>query len=143
MHITQVFSGWDVLVVDDEADSREVATRLLRLAGANVFSAEDGRQALDLIRQHHNKFHFILSDLSMPEMDGWELLYELKKDRATLDIPLIALTAHAMNGDRERAVAAGFHNHISKPLDPPKFIRQLANLLVDIPDLAAMMKEVS
>jgi CheY-like chemotaxis protein len=138
VQIPQIFADWDVLVVDDEQDSLEAATRLLRLAGANVFSASDGREALELIRKHH-KFHFILSDLSMPEMDGWELLHVLKKDRATMGIPLIALTAHAMNGDRERALAAGFHNHISKPLDPPKFIRQLANLLVDIPDLAAMM----
>jgi CheY-like chemotaxis protein len=135
--IPKLFTNWDVLVVDDEPDSLEVATRMLKLAGANVFTAENGRSGLEVARQ--KKPRFILSDLSMPVMDGWQMLEQLKRNPATADIPVIALTAHTMPGDRERTMAAGFHNHIAKPLDPPKLVQQLANILMDIPDIAALI----
>jgi CheY-like chemotaxis protein len=137
MQIPQAFAGWTVLIADDEVDSLEVATRLVRLAGANVITAKNGLEALEKVRQYRP--HFILSDLSMPEMDGWELVYRLKLERSTLDIPVIALTAHAMAGDRDRAIRAGFHNHISKPLDPTKLVRQLINVLMDVPELTPML----
>ncbi len=136
--IPRLLEGWDVLVVDDEQDSLEVANRLMQIAGANVVTASNGKDALALVVKV--KPRFILTDLSMPIMDGWEFLYRLKLDRATADLPVIALTAHTMPGDRDRAIAAGFHNHISKPLDPTKFIQQLMNLLVDIPELAALIQ---
>lgn len=131
---TRPLNGWVVLVVDDEADSREVAQMMLELAGATVYTAEDGQQALDVIHAEHVRPHFILSDLSMPVMDGWQLMHKLNTNRATIDIPVIALTAHAMRGDRERALAAGFRNHITKPLNAAKFIDQLVRLLVDMPE---------
>jgi CheY-like chemotaxis protein len=139
--IPKLLKDWDVLVVDDEIDSLEVASRLMRLAGANVVTATNGKEALELVSKV--KPRFILTDLSMPVMDGWELLHQLKQERETLDIPVIALTAHAMSGDRDRAIAAGFHNHISKPLDPTKFVKQLVNLLIDIPELAVLIHEQS
>jgi CheY-like chemotaxis protein len=135
--IPRLFDSWDVLVVEDEQDSLEVATRMLKLAGANVFSANNGRDGLELARKVRPRF--ILSDISMPGLDGWEMIEALKQSKATMETPVIALTAHAMPGDRERAMAAGFHNHISKPLDPMKFIQQLANILVDSQDLATLM----
>ncbi|MBC8100721.1 MAG: response regulator [Armatimonadetes bacterium] len=137
--IPRAFVGWNILVVDDERDSLEVATRLLKFAGATVTPVNNGYDALQHIKQDKSTFRFILTDLSMPEMDGWELLYQLKQDLPLLDIPIIALTAHAMAGDRERGMAAGFHNYITKPLDPNKFIHQLVNLLVDIPELASSL----
>lgn len=129
MRIPRAFDGWPVLVVDDERDSLEVASRLLKIAGAKVTIANNGKEALDLIRENTGLFKFVVSDLSMPELDGWELLYLLKQEPAMADIPVIALTAHAMTGDRERCIAAGFHNYISKPLDPTNFIQQLVTLL--------------
>ena len=135
--IPRIFEGWDVMVVDDESDSLEVATRLLVIAGANVIQAVNGKDALGKL--HGACPRFIISDLSMPEMDGWELIHTIKQDRRTIDIPMIALTAHAMSGDRERALAAGFHNYISKPLDPPKFIQQLVAILTDIPEMASLL----
>ena len=81
----------------------------------------------------------IISDISMPVLDGWGVIDRLKKDRATMDIPAIALTAHAMVGDRERALSAGFHNYLTKPLTPATFIKDLLNLLIDIPELAGML----
>lgn len=114
-----------------------VATMMLEMAGANVIQASNGREALEAIRDHHPRF--ILSDLSMPEMDGWQLVRELQHDRATMEIPIIALTAHAMSGDRERAIMAGFTNYLTKPLDPDKFLQQLLNLLVEIPELEQLI----
>jgi two-component system, cell cycle response regulator DivK len=139
--IPRLFDSWNVLVVEDEPDSLEVATRMLKLAGANVFSANNGRDGVDLARKIRPRF--ILSDLSMPGMDGWEMIEALRQTKSTMETPVIALTAHTMPGDRERAMAAGFHNHISKPLDPMKFIQQLANILVDNQDLATLMGKLS
>jgi CheY-like chemotaxis protein len=130
--IPQALTGWLVYVVDDEEDSLNVARMMLEEAGASVETALNGQEALKLVR--NRRPHFILSDLSMPVMDGWRFIHELNRDRTTLDIPVIALTAHAMSGDRERAMNAGFINHITKPLDPDKFIIHLLKLLVDIPD---------
>jgi two-component system, cell cycle response regulator DivK len=79
--------------------------------------------------------------LSMPVMDGWRLIHELNIDRTLRDIPVIALTAHAMSGDRERAIQAGFVNYLTKPLDPDKFIQQLLNLLVDLPELNDLLTQ--
>jgi CheY-like chemotaxis protein len=78
---------------------------------------------------------FIISDLSMPVMSGWEMLTELRNDTLTVNIPVIALTAHAMQGDRNRAIAAGFHNYLIKPLRPQTFIKDLLNVVMDIPAL--------
>ena len=135
--VPRALVNWLVLVVDDEEDSLEVAQMLLEMAGATVLTAINGREALEIIKKHRP--HFILSDLSMPDVDGWRLVYDLNRDRTTLDIPVIALTAHAISGDRERALKAGFAKYITKPLDPDKFIQQLLKLLVEIPELSPML----
>ncbi len=135
-----ILQNWNVLVVDDEPDSLEVATLLLKHYGANVIQACNGQEALAAVRANHPKL--VISDISMPVMDGWSLIRELKRDRSTLDIPVIALTAHAMVGDREKAITAGFHNYLSKPLTPSTFMRDLLHLLVDIPALADSLGEV-
>jgi len=72
----------------------------------------------------------------MPILDGWGLLQSLKNDPAIRDIPVIALTAHAMQGDRERAMVAGFQSYLTKPLDVDFFIQSLVDLLVEVPALA-------
>jgi CheY-like chemotaxis protein len=137
MSISPTLAGWTVLVVDDEQDSLELAQILLEMAGATVLTATNGREALNVIKR--TKPRFIISDISMPDMNGWELIQVLRQDRPTYDIPVIALTAHAMPGDREKAMEAGFVNHITKPLDPDKFVSQLINLLVDVPQFAGML----
>ncbi|MCA9903403.1 MAG: response regulator [Anaerolineae bacterium] len=126
--------GWKVVVVDDEEDSLEVAQIILEEYGADVSTAANGQEGLELIRKVHPKL--VISDISMPVMDGWGLIFELKNDRTTCDIPAIALTAHAMIGDRERAISAGFHNYLTKPLTASTFIQDLVGLLVEIPQLA-------
>lgn len=125
------------MVVDDEPDNVDVARRLLEKSGANVITAENGIQALELLQQVHPQF--ILCDLSMPEMDGWAFIKSLNHNRATMDTPVIALTAHAMVGDRMRAFEAGFVNYITKPLSVDKFIGNLLRILVEVPELKARL----
>ncbi len=127
-----LLAGWRVLVVDDDAMSLDVARLMLKHHGAEVHTAQNGREGLEKAREIMPRF--IISDLSMPVMNGWELVESLKGDARTRDIPVIALTAHAMAGDRERAIAAGCHNYMTKPLTPSTFMHELVTLLVDIPD---------
>lgn len=125
---------WRILVLDDEEDSLEVAEIILLEYGASLYTASNGRDGLAIV--HDVMPHFIISDISMPIMDGWGFISALKADRATAHIPVIALTAHAMKGDRERAIGAGFHNYLSKPLTADTFIHDLLSLLTDIPEFA-------
>lgn len=134
-----ILAGWLVVVVEDEADSLMVATMLLEMYGAEVIGAKNGKEGLELIRKHLPKL--VISDLSMPEMSGWELIQALKHEERDLsDIPVIALTAHAMDNDRRKAIEAGFHNFITKPLQPEKFVSQIIGILaVDMPELQAYL----
>jgi two-component system cell cycle response regulator len=132
---SQMLLGWDVLVIDDDPMSLMVASMILKHHGASVHTATNGQEGLDIAKSLRPRF--IISDLSMPVMDGWTMISELKRDLATHTIPAIALTAHAMVGDREKAVAAGFHNYLTKPLTPSTFMKDLVRLLTDIPGMAA------
>ena len=129
-----LLKDWDVVVIDDEPDSLEVARYILDFYGAYVHTATNGKEGVELVQQVRPRF--VISDLSMPEMDGWEFLTSLKTTVSVQDIPVIALTAHAMVGDRERAIAAGFHNYLTKPLTVDRFMGDLIRLLIDIPELA-------
>lgn len=130
-----MLSGLTFLVVDDEPDNVGVVVKLLRILGAEVFAAEDGEQGLQQARD--KRPDVILADLSMPEMTGWEMLYHIKQDPVLKEIPVIALTAHAMAGDRERVLEAGFSDYIAKPIDVPTFIPQLDGILKEIPQIAS------
>lgn len=128
-----LLAGWDIVVLDDEEDSLEVAEIILLEYGANVSTAINGKEGLEVVREV--KPNFVISDLSMPVMDGWGFISNMKKDPELSSIPVIALTAHAMVGDRERAVSAGFHNYLTKPLTVDTFMQDLVKLLIDIPEL--------
>jgi len=105
--------GWKILVVDDDQDNRAVAAQYLAFLGAEVRTAEDGTVGLKELKSFSPTF--ILLDLSMPEMDGWEMHRRLRADPATAGLPVIALTAHAMQEDTQRALADGFDGYITKP----------------------------
>jgi CheY-like chemotaxis protein len=132
-----ILKDWVIVVVDDEPDSLEVATRILKFYGANVHTAVNGQMALEVALDVMPRF--VLTDLSMPVLDGWGLLFELKQNRRTIDIPVFALTAHAMVGDRERAIAAGFHNYLTKPLTPATFMTDMIHLIEGVPGLAQFL----
>ncbi|CAG1008692.1 MAG: response regulator [Anaerolinea sp.] len=129
-----LLKGWDIAVIDDEEDSLLVAQVILDEYGATTHTASNGEEGLEIIRRV--KPRFVISDLSMPVLDGWGLINKMQNDPVLKDIPAIALTAHAMVGDRDRAVAMGFHNYLTKPLTVETFIQDLVNLLIDIPELA-------
>ena len=129
-----ILSGWRVLVVDDDPSSLDIASTMLRAYGAEVHEAKNGKEALALLDTVRPAF--IVSDLMMPEMDGWQMVKAIKNNRATLDIPVIALTAGARDEGRKEAISAGFHNYLTKPLTPRTFVHDLLNILMDIPDFA-------
>lgn len=124
----------NILLVDDEPDNLAVMEELLGLMGATVLTAGNGKDGLQSAID--NDPDLIVSDLSMPEMSGWEFIFRLRKREATKDIPVIALTAHAMAGDRERVLDAGFENYISKPVDMMELVSGLPKMLKKIPSLS-------
>jgi two-component system, cell cycle response regulator DivK len=105
-----------VLLVEDEPNNRDLALKILRAAGYSVCWAGDGRTAIELARRERPGL--ILMDLSLPEMDGWEATRQLKAAPETSAVPVVAATAHAMVGDRERALAAGCDDYFTKPYRP-------------------------
>ncbi len=129
-----LLEGWNIVVIEDEQDSLEVAEIILTEYGASIHTASNGKDGLDVVRRV--KPRFVISDLSMPVMDGWGFISAMKADSNLTQIPVIALTAHAMVGDRERAITAGFHNYLTKPLTVDTFMADLVTLLIDIPSLA-------
>ena len=134
---SSVLQGQKILVVDDEPDNLEVVVVLLQMCDADVLVAFNGQEGLEMARENSPKF--IICDLSMPVMSGWEMIHILRNDPTTKDIPVIALTAHAMTGDKKRALAAGFHNYLSKPLQPTTFIRDFLQLVMDTPTMAELL----
>lgn len=130
---TDIFADWPILIVDDEPDSLLVATHILNFYGGNVFTAENGQEGFAQAKEILPRF--IISDLSMPVVDGWTMLDMLRKHPPTQMIPVIALSAHAMVGDREKALEAGFNSYIPKPLSAQTFLQDLLRILGDIPHL--------
>lgn len=116
-------TGWNVLLVDDEPDNIEVVAESLEFYGMTVRTAGNGQQALDVLLDWMP--NLILLDLSMPVMDGWETLRALKADPQTQDIPVLAFSAHAIIGDAERALAAGFDGYMTKPINVPTLLKDL------------------
>lgn len=106
---------WHVMVVDDEPDNLEVVAETLEFNGAQVKTAPDGKEALEMLKKF--SANLILTDLSMPVMNGWVLRSQLKLDPKLAPIPVLALSAHAIMGDKERALEAGFDGYLTKPVD--------------------------
>ena len=104
-----------ILLVEDNEMNRDMLSRRLRKKKFEVVIAVDGQQGVDLAKA--DNFDLILLDMSLPVMDGWTAAGILKGDAATKDIPIIALTAHAMAGDREKALEAGADDYDTKPVE--------------------------
>jgi len=116
-----------ILIVEDNMDSYELVRFILERYGYEAFLAVNGRDGVDAaIKQ---KPDLILMDLSLPEMDGWEATRLVKANQATKNIPIIALTAHALPGDRQRALDAGCDGYITKPIDLAELVRAVDQAL--------------
>jgi CheY-like chemotaxis protein len=112
-----------VLLVEDNDDNRIIYATALRYAGYNVLEAITGTEGIHHART--GKPDLILMDISVPELDGWEATALLKADPTTHDIPIIAVTAHALPGDRERSIAVGCDGYIAKPITPAALLREV------------------
>jgi len=110
-----VFAQTKLLIVDDSEDTIVMLQELLRVAGANVMTATNGADALRIAAE--NEFDVILSDISMPEMDGFEFLQRLRKIDGRQNVPVVAITGFGRSNDIARARAAGFYSHLTKPLN--------------------------
>ena len=117
----------NILVVEDSPDIRALIRMLLEPAGHRVSIASDGREGVEAARRERPDL--VLMDLSLPVLSGWEATRQIKSDPATSSIAVLAVTAHAMQGDRERALAAGCDGFLSKPIDEETFEKEIASWL--------------
>ena len=116
-----------ILLVEDNELNRDMLSRRLQRKGYEVLLAVDGEQGVRMAQAEAPAL--ILMDMSLPVVDGWEATRQLRAEPATRAIPIIALTAHAMSGDRERAMAAGCDDFDTKPIDLERLLAKIEPLL--------------
>ena len=116
-----------VLLVEDNEMNRDMLSRRLIRRGFQVVFAMDGQQGVDLARSERPDI--ILMDMSLPVIDGWEATRRVKADDVTRSVPVIGLTAHAMAGDREKAIEAGCDDYDTKPVELDRLIGKMERLL--------------
>ena len=116
-----------VLIVDDNRASRDLIRAILKPVRCRVVEASNGQQALDLIQQERPDL--VLLDLDMPGLDGLTVVRKIRENRALADLPVVAVTAFAMEGDRERGMAAGFTAYVTKPVRAALLRQQVLQLL--------------
>ena len=116
-----------VLLVEDNEMNRDMLSRRLIRRGFQVVFAIDGQQGVDLARSERPDI--ILMDMSLPVIDGWEATRRVKADDVTRRVPVIGLTAHAMSGDREKAIEAGCDDYDTKPVELDRLIGKIERLL--------------
>jgi len=116
-----------ILLVEDNEMNRDMLSRRLVRNGFDIVMAVNGQQGLDLASSENPDL--ILLDMSLPVLDGWEAARRLKADAATAKIPVIALTAHAMVQDKEKALAAGCDDFDTKPVELPRLLEKINSLL--------------
>jgi CheY-like chemotaxis protein len=122
-------SEWKVLAVDDEADNLSLISDILSFSDVTVVPAESGQQAIDLL--DGRPYTMALVDLQMPQITGWDVIKHVRESGKPelRQMLVIAITAYAMRGDRERVLEAGFDGYISKPIDVDKFMQTLQTIV--------------
>ena len=116
-----------LLLVEDNEVNREMLVRRLRRAGYDVSSAADGKAALDSVASEQPAL--VLLDMNLPIKDGWTVAREIRSELGLTDLPIIALTAHAMATDRDKALAAGCDDYATKPIDFPELLKKIERFL--------------
>ncbi|MEW6607628.1 MAG: response regulator [bacterium] len=116
-----------ILVVDDEPLNRELAKDLLEVAGYVVFEAGDAYEAIELANKE--RFNLVLMDVQLPGMDGLSAINIIKGNSMNKDMPIVALTAYAMKGDKERIESAGCDGYLTKPINTKEFAQSVAGFL--------------
>jgi CheY-like chemotaxis protein len=115
-----------ILLVEDNEMNRDMLSRRLERKGYEILIAVDGGQGVTMAVSEQPDL--ILMDMSLPVLDGWEATRQIKASAATAHIPIIALTAHAMSGDREKAIAAGCDDYDTKPVELPRLLSKIESL---------------
>jgi CheY-like chemotaxis protein len=115
--------GARVLIVEDNEINQQVAREILEGAGLNVALANDGQEAVNAVKE--NNYDAVLMDIQMPVIDGYTATREIRKDERFKELPIIAMTAHAMAGDEDKSLQAGMNGHVTKPIDPDQLFSAL------------------
>lgn len=118
-----------VLVIEDNADNMKLMTFILEKNGYRTIGAISGKDGIELAFKE--KPDFIILDIQLPDMNGLEVLKEIRKSKINGNIPIIAVTSFAMGGDREKIMAAGCNGYIEKPIDPINVIHQIKEITGD------------
>ncbi|MEM7801615.1 MAG: response regulator [Chloroflexota bacterium] len=120
-----------ILLVEDNEMLQEIISTRLELKGFRVSIAPDGKQGVEMAIKLTPQL--ILMDMSLPYMNGWEATEVIRGNEETQDVPIIALTAHALSSDRERGLAVGCNDYLTKPVDFQKLLKKIESLLVITP----------
>ena len=120
-----------VLIVDDNRLSRDLIRAILKPVPCDVIEASHGQQGLDLLREEHPDL--VLLDIDMPGLDGLAVVRIIRQDAAFADLPVVAVTAFAMDGDRQKAMTAGFTAYVTKPVRAAVLRQQVKQLLEAVP----------
>src|SRR3954470_15391861 len=118
-----------ILLIEDLDANQDLIARYLRLFDYEVVAASDGQAGLTKARLERSDIDLVLLDMNLPQMDGWEVARRLKADESTRSLPVIAVTAHAMVGDREKGLLAGCDEYVTKPLDFTDLLEKIESLL--------------
>ncbi|MDM8536433.1 response regulator [Desulfobacterales bacterium HSG17] len=120
--------GARILLAEDNLTNQEIAVAILQGAGLNITIANNGLEAMEHLQQE--QYDTVLMDIQMPEMDGYTATRKIRKQKAFKDLPIIAMTAHALKGDDDKCIAAGMNGYISKPINQQKLFETLANHII-------------
>jgi CheY-like chemotaxis protein len=120
-------NGWQVLLVEDEYDSLQVVSKILKYHGAEVIVARHGGECMALLESLTPTV--IVTDLAMPQMDGWQTLAAIRANPHTRHIPVVAVTAYHSVDVAEEAINAGFDGYFAKPVDPRSFVQSLEKII--------------
>lgn len=123
-----IFKGWVVVVVEDDPASRDIVSTVLERYGATVHAANNGVMGIEAIRQH--KPHFVITDLDMPALSGWDMVAQIREIPEVAHTPVIALSAQFVYPEKARAQRKDILHYISKPVTPSRFIRELVDKLI-------------
>jgi two-component system sensor histidine kinase/response regulator len=130
--------GANVLLVEDNEINQQVAKEILEGAGLNVALAADGQEGVNAVKE--SNYDVVLMDVQMPVMDGYTATREIRKDKQFKDLPIIAMTAHAMAGDEDKSLKAGMNGHVTKPIDPDQLFSTLQKWVKPVAAQAAVQK---
>jgi two-component system cell cycle response regulator DivK len=124
-----------ILIAEDYSANRELIREMLEAGGYRVIQASDGQEAFEKIR--NARPDLVLADIQMPVLDGYGLVHKIRDDSSLCNLQVVALTAYAMDGDREKVLAAGFDGYITKPLDMKTLYREVSKYLAVSPERKA------